>query len=98
MGDLSICLVGFQASAKETECGYYLFNHILEGNQCNTTLAMEVEAFLSLHKGSMFTDIKFKSPMCELHCVRVEDLSQCPVECKNAIAREIMQAFSQCKI
>ncbi|MDH3575225.1 MAG: hypothetical protein C0611_05040 [Desulfobacteraceae bacterium] len=98
LGDLSICLVGFQASAKETECGYYLFNHILEGNQCNTTLAMEVEAFLSLHKGSMFTDIKFKSPMCELHCVRVEDLSQCPVECKNAIAREIMQAFSQCKI
>ena len=98
LGDLSICLVGFQASAKETECGYYLFNHILEGNQCNTTLAVEVEAFLSLHKGSMFTDIKFKSPMCELHCVRVEDLSQCPVDCTNAIAREIMQAFSQCII
>ncbi len=98
MGDLSICLVGFQASAKETECGYYLFNHILEGNQCNTTLAVEVEAFLSLHKGSMFTDIKFESPMCELHCARVEDLSHCPVECKNAVAREIMQAFSRCKI
>ena len=98
MGDLSICLVGFQASAKETESGYYLFNHILDGDQCDTTLAVEVEAFLSLHKGSMFTDIKFKSRMCELHCVRVEDLSQCPVECKNAVAREIMQAFSQCKI
>ena len=25
--DLSICLVGFQASFKETESGHYLFNH-----------------------------------------------------------------------
>jgi len=98
LGDPSICLVGFQASFKETESGYYLFNHILEGDQCNTTLAVEVEAFLSLHKGTMFTDIKFESPMCEMHCTSVEDLSQCPVECKNAVAREIMKAFSQCKI
>jgi len=94
--DPSICLVGFQASSKKTESGYYLFNHILEGNQCDTTLAVEVEAFLSLHKGTRFTDIKFESPLCEAHCTRVEDLSQCRVECKNAVAREIMQAFSKC--
>jgi hypothetical protein len=98
LGDPFICLVGFQASFKETESGYYLFNHILEGNQCTTTLAVEVEAFLSLNKGTMFTDIKFESPMCELHCTRIEDLSQCSVECKNAAAREIMQVFSKCKI
>ena len=96
--DPSICLVGFQASSIEGESGYYLFNHILDGNRCDTTLAVEVEAFLSLHKGTMFADIKFKSPLCEGHCTRVEDLSQCPVECKNAVAREIMQAFSPCKI
>ncbi len=96
--DPFICLVGFQASFKETESGYYLFNHILEGNKCNTTLAVEVEAFLSLHKGTMFTDVKFESPLCEAHCTRVEDLSQCPVECKNAISREIMQAFSPCGV
>ena len=94
--DPSICLVGFQASFKETESGHYLFNHILEGKHCGTTLAVEVEAFLSLHEGTMFTEIKFESPICELHCTRVDDLAQCPVECKNAIAREIMQAFSQC--
>jgi len=98
LGDPFICLVGFQVSSKETESGYYLFNHILEGNQCDTTLAVEVDAFLSLHKGTIFTDIKFESPLCEAHCTRVEDLSQCPVECKNAVAREIIQAFSQCKI
>ena len=96
--DPSICLVGFQASSIESESGYYLFNHILDGNRCDTTLAVEVEAFLSLHKGTMFADIKFESPLCEEHCTRVEDLSQCPVECKNAVAREIMQVFSPCKI
>lgn len=98
MGDPSICLVGLQASSIETEAGYYLFNHILDENHCNTTLAVEVEAFLSLYKGPMFTDIKFKSPLCEAHCTRVEDLSKCPVECKNAVAREIMQAFLPCEI
>jgi hypothetical protein len=96
--DLSICLIGFQASFKETESGHYLLNHNSGGNHCGTTIAVEVEAFLSLHKGTMFTEIKFESPMCELHCTRVDDLSQCPVECKNAVAREIMKAFSQCKI
>jgi hypothetical protein len=96
--DPSICLVGFQASSIETESGYYLFNHILKKNQCDTTLAVEVEAFLSLHKGTMVTDIKFGSPQCEAHCTRLDDLSQCPVECKNAVAREIMQAFLPCKV
>jgi hypothetical protein len=95
--DLSICLVGFQSSFNETEAGYYLFNHELGVNQCNTTLAVEVEAFLSLHKGTMFTDIKFESQVCEEHCKRVEDLSQCPVECKNAVSRDIMQALSKCR-
>ena len=52
---------------------------------------------MSLHKGTMFTDIKFESPICEMHRTRVKDLSQCAVECKNAVAREIMQAFLQCK-
>jgi hypothetical protein len=95
--DPAICLAGFQANIEETEPGLYLFNHILEGNQCDTTLSVDVETFLSLYKGTMFMDIKFKSPQCEGHCTRVEDLSRCPVECKNAVAREIMQAFSKCE-
>jgi len=96
--DPFICLVGFQASSLKTESGYYLFNHILDGNHCNTTLALKVEDFLSLHKSPMFTEIKFESPLCEGHCTRVDDLSRCPVECKNAVAREIMQIFSRCEI
>ncbi len=95
--DPFICLVGFQASFKETESGYYLFNHILEGNKCNTTLAVEVEAFLSLYKGNIFAEIKFGSPACEEHCGNVTNLAQCPVECKNAVSRKIMQDFSHCE-
>ena len=98
LGDPFICLVGFQSNFKETEPGHYLFNHISEGNHCDTTLAVEVDAFLSLYKGKMFTHIKFGSQTCEEHCSSVADLAQCPVECKNAVARKIMQAFSHCKI
>lgn len=94
--DPFVCLVGFQINFKETESGHYLFNHILEGNRCDTTLAVGVEPFLSLHKGPMFNEIKFGSLECEGHCKNVEDLSLCPVECKNAVARKIMQDFSRC--
>lgn len=94
--DPFICLVGFQANPIETESDYYLFNHILEEDRCNTTLAVEVGVFLSLYKGTMFTEIKFEGPQCELHCARVDDLSPCSTECKNAVARGIMQGFSRC--
>jgi hypothetical protein len=95
--DPAICLVGFQANIEETEPGLYLFNHIPVENPCGTTFSMDVETFFSLYKGTMFKDLKFKSPECEGHCTRVEDLSRCPAECKNAVAREIMQAFSKCE-
>ncbi len=94
--DASVCLVGFQASFKQTETGLYLFNHILRGGHCNTTLGLKVDAFLSLYRGSMFPEIQFESPACEGHCKRMEDLTQCLAECKNAVAREIMQDFSKC--
>ena len=94
--DPDVCLVGFQASFIEREPGYYLFNHILDGDRCNTTLMVKVEPFLTLHQGTLFPDIKFGTPQCEEHCTHVEDLSRCSAECKNAVAREIMQAFSPC--
>jgi hypothetical protein len=96
--DPSICLVGFQDSSEETESGYYMFNHNLRGNHCDTTLTMEVEVFLSLLTGAMFTDIKAKIPICEMRCSSVENLSQCSVECKDAFAREVMKTFSQCNL
>lgn len=95
--DRSICLVGFQVGFKKNESGHYLFNHILEDNRCNTTLAVEVEAFLSLYQGDMFPHVSFGSPTCEEHCLSITDLSRCPVACKNAVARHIMQIFAACR-
>ncbi|UCD89068.1 MAG: hypothetical protein JSW04_11575 [Desulfobacterales bacterium] len=96
LDDPAICLVGFQANFIETDSALYLFNHILEDNRCNTTMAVEVDNFLFLNKETLFEEIKFGSSMCESHCRNVEDLSECPAECKNAIARKIMQDFSHC--
>ena len=59
--DPSVCLVGFQADFRETEPGHYLFNHILAGNTCNTTMAVKVDDFLPLYNGPMFEEIKFGS-------------------------------------
>jgi hypothetical protein len=95
--DPAVCLVGFQASSKNTKPGFYLFNHILTDNTCNTTMAVQVNDFLSLYNGPMFEEIKFGSPTCEDHCRSIEDLDLCPVDCKNAIARKIMANFSRCK-
>ena len=94
--DPFICLVGFQGSLDEREPAFYLFNHILDEDRCNTTLMVNVEEFLSLHTGTRFTEIKFEDPLCEGHCTRIEDLSRCSVECKNAVSREIMQVFTPC--
>ncbi len=94
--DSSICLVGFQASFKKTVSGYYLFNHIIRNNQCNTTMGIKVDAFLSLYQGDMFSELQFEGSECEGYCTHVEDLSLCPAQCKNAIARHIMQGFSKC--
>jgi len=96
--DPFVCLVGFQFNFKETESGYFLFNHILEDDRCDTTMMVAVEPFLSLNKGPMFNEIKFGSEECEGHCKNISDLSLCSVECKNAVARKIMQDFSRCKI
>jgi len=95
--DPFVCLVGFQANFNETEPGLYLFNHIPAGNTCNTTMAVEMDDFLLLYNGPMFEEIKFGSSTCEDHCRSVEDLGLCPGECKNAIARKIMEDFSRCK-
>ena len=95
--DPFVCLVGFQFNFNEKESGYYLFNHVLDGDHCNSTLAMKVEAFLSMYKGPIFTEVKFGSPTCEGHCKNLADMTECTVECKNAVARNIMQDFSQCK-
>ena len=90
LNDASIRLVGFQASFNPNDRGLYLFNHIIPDNRCNTTLAVEVETFMSLYDGPMYEEIQVGSEMCGGYCATVDDLEQCSSHCRNASARELM--------
>ena len=58
--DPFICLVGFQSSLDETESAYYLFNHILDEDRCNTTLMLNVEEFQNLMEARWFARHRLK--------------------------------------
>jgi hypothetical protein len=90
LNDASIRLVGFQASFNPNHRGLYLFNHIAPDNRCNTTLAVEVDTFMSLYDGPMYEEIRVGSEVCDGHCATVDDLEQCNAHCRNASARELM--------
>lgn len=88
--DGSLRLIGYQAAVKDVGKGLYLFNHILENQRCNTTLAVEVRAFISLYDGPEYEEFLVESEECEGHCGTVEDLASCDAPCRNAVARRIM--------
>ena len=88
--DASLFLIGFQAGYDESDRGLYLLNHLREKEKCNTTIAVEVENFMSLYDGPMYEDVIAGSAACSGHCAKVDDLTRCSVSCRNAIAREIM--------
>ena len=90
LNDGSIRLIGFQASFNADGRGLYLFNHIVAHNQCNTTLAVEVERFMSLYRGPMYEEIQVGSEICGGYCASVDDLERCDVQCRNAASRELM--------
>ena len=93
--DASLFLIGFQAGYGKSDRGLYLFNHLIEKDKCNSTIAVGVENFMSLYNGPMYENVHAGSETCSGHCAKVDDLARCSVPCRNAIAREVMlKAFN----
>ena len=90
LNDASIRLIGFQASYDPSDRGFYLFNHLSQNEGCNTSLAVNVENFVSLYNGPMYEDVRAGSEVCRGHCATIDDLAKCDAPCKNAVARDIM--------
>jgi len=88
--DASLFLIGLQAGYGESDRGFYLFNHLIEKDKCNTTIAVDVETFISLYNGPMYEDVHAGNETCSGHCAKVDDLTRCSIPCRNAIAREVM--------
>lgn len=90
LSDPAVTLIGFQADFEDFKKGFYLFNHILEDFDCNTSIAVRITNFLDLYDGPLFNDLKFGSKECSGYCAKVDELKRCTVNCRNAVAREIM--------
>jgi len=88
--DASLFLIGFQAGYAKSDKGFYLFNHLVEKDTCNSTIAVDVENFMSLYNGALYEDVHAGSETCSGHCAKVDDLARCSVPCRNATAREVM--------
>ena len=71
--------------------GAYLFNHILPGDSCNTTIGLFVYNFLDMYSGEIYDQLKMGTDECSGHCVSINELENCSAHCRNAIVRKIMQ-------
>ena len=94
LSDRSIYIIGFMADLKDFDKGAYLFNHVLSNNKCSSTLALRVPCFLDLYDGPVFEELKAGSDECSGYCARIDVLERCRVNCRNAVAREIIQKIS----
>jgi len=93
--DPGIKIIGFMASREGVEKGVYLFNHLLPGNACNTTMGLFVADFMDLYAGPVYAELEMGGDNCSGHCKNIDDLQQCRAHCRNAMARDIIQELLQ---
>ncbi len=88
--DVSITIVGYQASFDNSRPGYFLFNHT-----CGTTLSLKTEVFHDLYTGIMYQEYKTGGPDCPGLCLQENELAPCPAHCRRAFIRELIQIINK---
>ena len=91
--DYELQLIGYQANFIDISQGLFLFNHL----SCKTTLSLKTGLFADLYKGNIYAESKFYTDYCLGYCLKLNDLSSCPVECRHAFVREIIQIIKNHK-
>ncbi len=91
LNDPNIVMIGFMANNDNYKRGAYLFNHKLPDDSCNTTIGLFVYNFLDMYSGEKYEQLKMGTDECSGHCVNIHELENCSANCRNAIARKIMQ-------
>ena len=86
LGDPEIELTGYQAHFQELRTGLFLFNH-----NCRATLAMNLEDFIDLCDGPIFSSHKVAPADCPRYCLNQRELRPCPVECDCHYVRDLIQ-------
>ena len=91
LNDPNIAMIGLMANNDDYKKGAYLFTHRLPDDSCNTSIGLYVFNFLDMYNDEMYDTLKIGTDECAGHCVTINELRNCSVHCRNAIAREIMQ-------
>lgn len=92
MGDADLEFIGYQANLGLPEEGLFYFTHKTTG--CGSTMAIKVEAFLSLYAGKRFTDSKLLSKECSGFCLDRDQRLRCGARCRYAYVREVSQIIT----
>lgn len=87
--DRTVTLNGYKADLKDLEFGLFFFTHTI-GN-CGSTMAFEVNDFLSLFSGEQYIENKALSPECPRYCIDEKQLARCDALCECAFVREVSQ-------
>ena len=86
--DPDVAISGYQAHLIELRTGLFLFNH-----SCRATLALQVDDFIDLHDGPVFSSRKAAPADCPRYCLDHTELRPCPVQCDCHFVREIIQTL-----
>jgi hypothetical protein len=95
ISDPLIELNGYQVCLLELKYGMFLFSHNREN--CHTTMALPVFAFLDLYTGPRYPENKALSPECPRYCINENNLERCRVFCECAYIREVIQLIREAR-
>lgn len=94
--DKRLELNGYKSDFEKLEFGLFFFTHKKE--KCFSTMALEVNYFMNLYKGMIFSDRKTDGPECPRYCLDQEQLARCDTLCECAFVREIIHIIKCSKI
>jgi len=91
LDDPGTVVTGYQAHFDELELGLFLFNH----TGCETTFAVQAQAFGDLYDGPIYRESKTHTEECKSFCLHEEQLNRCPTQCECAWVREVLVIVSE---
>ena len=89
LDDPELLFNGYQADFGSIEEGIFYFTH--EIPLCGSTMALQVEKFISLFNGKRYEENKKLTNECSLKCLDRDELDRCPAHCQFASVREVSQ-------
>jgi hypothetical protein len=86
LSDPDLKIIGYQVDFYGDRESLCLFNH-----NCGTTLSIQESKLGDLYNGPKYKNILSNNEECPGHCLDVNNLNPCGLDCKFAYGRELVQ-------